>query len=87
MSSVYSVDQGHVNPFVSPSDMSEEQLLTKMSELDKKISAASRAGASFQVMDQLWALREMLSREFTERSIAKFSGKGKDDFDDYLSIG
>lgn len=89
MSSVYEVDQGHVNPFLDPNTMTEEQLMNKMAELDKKIAAANRAGAGFQTMDQLWALREMLGREFTERSIAKFSNKdkGKDNFDDYLSIG
>ena len=89
MSNLYDIDQGHVNPFFDAKDLTEEQLLTKMTELDKKIAAANRAGAGFQTMDQLWALREMLGREFTERSVAKFGNKDKDkgDFDDYLSIG
>ena len=85
----YDVDLGQVNPFFESKGLTEEQLLSKMSELDKKIAAANRAGAGFDVMDQLWALREMLGREFTERSIAKFGTdkKDKDDFDDILSIG
>ena len=85
----YDIDQAHVNPFFDAHGLTDEQLLSKMTELDKKIAAANRAGAGFQTMEQLWALREMLGREFTERSVIKFGKKdsGQDDFDNYLSIG
>jgi hypothetical protein len=88
MSKIFETDMGVVNPFFEAQGLTEDQLVAKMSVVDKKIAAANRAGASFEVMDQLWAIREMLSKEFTERSIKKFSNdKGKDDFDDYISIG
>jgi hypothetical protein len=88
MSKIFETDMGVVNPFFAASGLTEDQLIAKMSEVDKKIAAANRAGASFEVMDQLWAIREMLSKEFTERSLKRFSDdKGKDDFDNYLSIG
>lgn len=88
MSRIFDTDMGMVNPFFSCEGLTEEQLISKMSEVDKKIAAANRAGASFEAMDQLWAIREMLSKEFTERSVRKFGDKkDNDDFDDYLSIG
>ncbi len=82
MSNGYGVDLGQVNPFFDSRKLTEEQLLSKMSELDKKISAASGAGASYEVIDQMYAVREMLSREFAERAMSKFSNnKGNDEFD------
>jgi hypothetical protein len=88
MSEAFNVNPGLINPFFNAGELTEEQLLAKMLELDKKIASANRAGAGSQVMEQMWALREMLGNEFTERSMAKFGKKNdKDDFDDYINIG
>jgi hypothetical protein len=88
MSEAFNVNPAQVNPFFSSSELTEEQLLAKMLELDKKIAAANRAGAGSQVMEQMWALREMLGNEFRERSVAKFGNKeDKDDFSGFINIG
>lgn len=88
MSEAFNVDPSKINPFFNSTELTEEQLMAKMLEIDRKIAAANRAGAGYQVMEQLWSLKEMLTSEFTERSLAKFRDKGdKDDFSDYISIG
>lgn len=75
-------DLSIVNPFFDSKQLTDDQLLTKMSECNRKISAASMAGASMEVIDQLMALREMLGREFSERAVLKYgNNKGEDEFD------
>lgn len=81
--SIVGSDLSIVNPFFDSKQLTDDQLLTKMSECNRKINAAAMAGASMEVIDQLMALRDMLSREFSERAVLKYgnNNKGDDEFD------
>jgi len=76
-------DLSIVNPFFDSKRLTDDQLLTKMSECNRKISAASMSRASMDVIDQLMALRDMLSKEFAERAVLKYgnNNKGDNEFD------
>jgi len=75
MSNGYGVDQSITNPFFDASLLTEEQILSKMSDVDKKISAAFNSGASQSVIEQMYAVKDALSREFSERSMKRFGSK------------
>ena len=75
----YGVDQSLTNPFFDASLLTDEQILSKMSDIDKKISAAFNSGASSGVIDQMYAVKDALSREFSERSMKRFSNKDNGD--------
>lgn len=79
MSNGYGVDQSLTNPFFDASLLTEEQILSKMSDIDKKISAAYNAGASSNVIEQMYAIKDALSREFSERSMKRFASKDNGD--------
>lgn len=79
MSNGYGVDQSITNPFFDASLLTEEQILSKMSDVDKKISAAFNSGASQSVIEQMYAVKDALSREFSERSMKRFSTKDNGD--------
>lgn len=75
MSNGYGVDQSITNPFFDPGHLTEEQILSKMSDVDKKISAAFNSGASQSVIEQMYAVKDALSREFSERAMKRFGSK------------
>ena len=79
MSSEYLVDPAQINPFLDTNSLTEQELLFKMSELDRKIKAAMNAGASYQILDQMLSMKEMFQREYSERATIKYN-KDKNEF-------
>jgi len=61
-------------------------LIEREREILKKMNVAHRAGASEQIMGQLNYMLEEC--RFTQQDLRQLqAGKGKDDFDNFISIG
>jgi len=61
-------------------------LIEREREILKKMNVAQRAGASEQIMGQLNYMLEEC--RFTQQDLRQLqAGKGKDDFDNFISIG
>ena len=61
-------------------------LIEREREILKKMNVAQRAGAGEQIMGQLNYMLEEC--RFTQQDLRQLqAGKGKDDFDNFISIG
>lgn len=58
-----------VNPGFDPKTMSDDELLRRVQELDQKIGWVARFGGSFEVLQQMQAIRALIDNERRERVV------------------